>query len=85
DGIAAERARLTAMAAQLDGAIKSTELTWARARQLIERITVMRHSLFTKNLMERLHSPVLPQVWRDLSAQLPTLGRRASYQISDWE
>lgn len=83
--IAAERARLTAMAAQLDGAIKSTELTWARARQLIERITVMRHSLFTKNLMERLHSPVLPQVWRDLSAQLPTLGRRASYQISDWE
>ncbi|MDX2204709.1 MAG: DUF3772 domain-containing protein [Hyphomicrobiaceae bacterium] len=83
--IAAERARLNALAAQLDGAIKSTELTWARARQLIERITVMRHSLFTKNLMQRMHSPVLPQVWRDLSAQIPHLARRVSYQVEDWQ
>ena len=64
--IAAERARLTALAAGLDGAIKSTELTWVRARQLIEKITVLRHSLFTKNLMERLPSPLLPGLWRDL-------------------
>ena len=58
--IAAERARLTALASALDGAIKSTELTWVRARQLIEKITVLRHSLFTRNLMERLPSPLLP-------------------------
>src|SRR5262249_14907122 len=51
--LAAERARLTTLAAGLDGAIKSTELTWVRARQLIEKITVLRHSLFAKNLMER--------------------------------
>ena len=58
--IAAERARCRALASALDGAIKSTELTWVRARQLIEKITVLRHSLFTKNLMERLPSPLLP-------------------------
>ncbi len=83
--IAAERARLNQLAAQLDGAIKSTELTWARARQLIERITVLRHSLFTKNLMERMHSPVLPQVWRDVSAQVPNVSRRIVYQSQDWQ
>ena len=78
--IAAERARLTALAAGLDGAIKSTELTWVRARQLIEKITVLRHSLFTKNLMERLPSPLLPELWRDLDEQVP--GRRPPHQLS---
>ena len=82
--VAAERARLNALAAEIDGAIKTTELTWARARQLIERITVMRHSLFTKNLVERLHSPLLPQVWKDLGAQLPNLSRRISSNWQDW-
>ena len=82
--VAAERARLNALAAELDGAIKTTELTWARARQLIERITVMRHSLFTKNLVERLHSPFLPQVWKDLGAQLPNLSRRIGTNWHDW-
>ena len=46
--IAADRARLTALASELDGAIKAAELTWVRARQLIERITVLRHSLFAR-------------------------------------
>ena len=69
--LAAERARLTALAAGLDGAIKATELTWVRARQLIEKITVLRHSLFTKNLMERRPSPLLPEVWRDPDEQIP--------------
>ena len=44
---------------------RRAELTWVRARQLIERITVLRHSLFTKNLLERLPSPLLPGLWRD--------------------
>ena len=82
--IAAERARLTALAAALDGAIKSTELTWVRARQLIEKITVLRHSLFTKNLMERLPSPLLPGLWRDLMSDAPAVGHRISYLADDW-
>jgi potassium-dependent mechanosensitive channel len=82
--LAAERARLTAFAAGLDGAIKSSELTWVRARQLIEKITVLRHSLFAKNLMERRPSPLLPDVWRDLMSKAPPVGNRISYLTDDW-
>ena len=82
--IAAERARLTGLASGLDGAIKSTELTWVRARQLIEKITVLRHSLFTKNLMERLPSPLLPGLWRDLLYESPAVGHRLTYLGEDW-
>jgi len=64
--MATERGRLAAVATALDGAIKTSELTWVRARQLIERITMMRHSLFAKNLMERQSSPLLPGVWREI-------------------
>jgi small-conductance mechanosensitive channel len=82
--VAAERASLVALAAAYDGAIKTTELTWVRARQLIERITVLRHSLFTKNLMERLPSPLLPGVWRDLAAAVPGVRDRMVYAANDW-
>ena len=82
--IAAERARLMALASGLDGAIKSTELTWVRARQLIEKITVLRHSLFTKNLVERLPSPLLPGLWRDLMSVAPGVGHRIGYLTEDW-
>src|SRR5262249_30535052 len=82
--LATERARLAGLAADLDGAIKSTELTWVRARQLIERITVLRHSLFAKNLMERRPSPLLPQLWRDLLSKAPPVGSRISYLTDDW-
>src|SRR5260221_9045079 len=82
--LAAERARLTALAGDLDGAIKSTELTWVRARQLVEKITVLRHSLFAKNLMERRPSPLLPELWRDLMNKSPGVGNRITYLAEDW-
>jgi small-conductance mechanosensitive channel len=82
--IAAERARLSAMAANLDGAIKSTQLIWVRARQLIEKITVLRHALFARNLMQRVPSPLLPALWRDLASETPAIGRRISYLARDW-
>ena len=78
--MAGERSRLAALAAALDGAIKTSELTWVRARQLIERITVMRHSLFTKNLMERHSSPLLPGVWRQIASDTTS----AVYQVEGW-
>ncbi len=82
--VAAERARLTTLAAAYDGAIKTSELSWVRARQLIERITALRHSLFTKNLLERLPSPLLPGVWRDFSSAVPGVQQRVTYFGSDW-
>jgi small-conductance mechanosensitive channel len=82
--IAAERARLMAAASTLDAAIKSTELTWLRARQLIEKITVLRHSLFTRNLMERLPSPLLARTWREVASDSPGVGHRIAYLWNDW-
>ncbi|MBX9589170.1 MAG: DUF3772 domain-containing protein [Hyphomonadaceae bacterium] len=82
--IAAERARLAGLAGAYDGAIKSSEVTWVRARQLIERITVLRHSLFTKNLLERLPSPLLPEIWRDVVADAPAVRHRINAWVDDW-
>jgi potassium efflux system protein len=82
--IAADRARLNALASELDGAIKAAELTWVRARQLIERITVLRHSIFAKNLLERVPTPLLPALWRDFAGELPAIGRRLNYLSDDW-
>ena len=67
--IASERQRLNALAAAIDGAVKSTELTWFRARQLIEKITTMRHQIFQRNLFERRQSPLLPALWRDVGTR----------------
>jgi small-conductance mechanosensitive channel len=82
--IASERARLTGEAAAIDGAIKATELTWLRARQLIERITELRHVLFTRNLFARLPSPLLPGLWRDVMHDAPIVAGRLSILADDW-
>ncbi|NJO24092.1 MAG: mechanosensitive ion channel family protein, partial [Sphingomonadales bacterium] len=82
--IAAERARLNAEAAELEGAIKAAELTWVRARQLIVRITEMRHALFTRNLFEQRPSPVLPSLWRRILRDSPAVGWRLQYLATDW-
>ncbi len=67
-----------------NSAIKSTVLTWERARQLIEKITVMRHSLFTRNIIERRPSPLMPGVWRDVLNKTPGVGHHLSYLGDDW-
>jgi small-conductance mechanosensitive channel len=84
--VAAERDRLTGLAGTFDGAIKTSELAGVRARQLIERITVMRHSLFTKNLLERQPSPVLPGVWRQLTSDTESaLHHLRGWSVLWWE
>ena len=82
--VAAERARLNAMAAALDGAVKTTELAWVRAKQLIDRITVIRYQLFTRNLLERRDSPLLPGVWRDVAERMDAVLGRLRYYGGDW-
>jgi potassium-dependent mechanosensitive channel len=82
--VAGERTRLTALSSAYDGAIKSSEVTWVRARQLIERITVLRHSLFTKNLLERLPSPLLPGIWRDIVTDAPVVRHRIGSWVENW-
>jgi potassium-dependent mechanosensitive channel len=82
--IASERQRLNALAAAIDGAVKSTELTWFRARQLIEKITTMRHQIFQRNLFERRQSPLLPALWRDVGTRMPNVMTRLAYNGTDW-
>jgi len=82
--ISAERARLVTLASNIDAAIRTTELTWVRARQLIERITDLRHALFARNLLQRLPSPLLPSLWRDLLNAAPNVSRQLAFLAADW-
>jgi potassium efflux system protein len=82
--VAAERARLNALASALDGAVKTTELAWVRAKQLIDRITVMRYQIFSRNLFERRPSPLLPSVWDDVLGRMPSIFNRIKYYGGDW-
>ena len=82
--VAAERARLNSLAAGLDGAVKTTELAWVRAKQLIDRITVMRYQIFARNLFERRASPMLPGMWREVGDRMPTIVARSKYYGGDW-
>jgi potassium-dependent mechanosensitive channel len=82
--VAAERARLNALAGALDGAVKTTELAWVRAKQLIDRITVMRYQIFSRNLLERRTSPLLPSVWTEVGERVPTIVSRTKYYGGDW-
>lgn len=82
--VAAERRRLEAEIATLDGAVKTLELTWVKARQTIDRITDMRLAMFTRSLTERMSSPMLPSLWREVAADWPPIGRLLVYVTGDW-
>ena len=78
--MAAERARLHAEASALDGAIKTLELTWVRARQTIDRITDLRLAIFTRSLMERIE-PAAAEFVGGRGARAPPLGRLLGYYL----
>jgi potassium efflux system protein len=82
--VAAERARLNALATAIDGAIKTTELTWVRARQQIERITDLRHEIFAQSLYQRRPSPLSLALWRDVWSDMPSVLNTLSYIGSSW-
>jgi potassium-dependent mechanosensitive channel len=78
--MATERAKLAAQATAYDGAVKTSEFIWVRARQLIGEIAEKRYALFTKNLMERRPSPLTPGAWREVVSS--TSG--VVYQFTAW-
>jgi small-conductance mechanosensitive channel len=82
--IAAERARLSAIQSQIDGAIKSTELTALRARQLIARVQELRHGIFARDLLRRTESPVASSTWRLLLTELPRAARQIATISRSW-
>jgi len=84
DEIAAERKRLEAVAAEIDGAIKTTELTQVRGRQLITRIQEIRLNNFRKGLSTRTTSILSPGIWRDALAALPDAGKQFVSISKEW-
>jgi small-conductance mechanosensitive channel len=69
--IAAQRARLNAVAAEIDGAIKQAALVEVRARQLTGRVQELRQDIFTRDLLRRSRSPLAPSFWQEIWQAAP--------------
>jgi potassium-dependent mechanosensitive channel len=82
--IAAERERLGTIVSNLDGALKTIDLTEVRSRELTKRITELRQSLFARNLMQRTRSPLMPYHWQRAASDLPAAASFAEYLVTDW-
>ena len=82
--VAAERTRLTTIVSTLEGAFKSTELVKVRASQLTARIQSSRHGLFTRNLFQRSGSPLLPGIWRQITAEYGNAHRQMEAVLGTW-
>jgi len=83
--MAAERSRLAAQATAYDGAVKTSELVWVRARQLIGEIAEKRYALFTKNLMERRPSPLTPGAWREIAGHASNVQTQFAAWWQHWQ
>lgn len=82
--IAVERARLSGLASQVDGALKAIELSQLRARQQISRIQDYRHKVFTQDLMKRTQSPLLLTIWRQVAEELPRIAQQVTTVAERW-
>jgi potassium-dependent mechanosensitive channel len=83
--IAAERTRLAAITAILDGATKSADLVKVRARQHTARVQELRHALFAKNLFQRANSPLLPGIWAQIGAAYEGAARQFGAVFGIWQ
>ncbi len=82
--VAAERARLSAMSAGYDGAIKNVELILVRARQLRDTVQSARQNLFATQILKRSPSPLAPSTWQRLRVDVPTAVRQIKDTLSEW-
>ena len=83
--IASERTQLTALATQLDGALRSTDLVTVRANQLMARVQEMRHRLFASNLFERTGSPLSPGIWNQITTGAPAAASQLQAVFGTWQ
>jgi len=82
--IAAERARLGTLDSGIDGAIKTTNLLRERAAQLTAKVQELRASNFTRELLRRTQSPLLPAIWREVGGEFAAAGRQIVVLSRDW-
>jgi potassium-dependent mechanosensitive channel len=82
--VAAERERLSAIVANIDGGLKTIDLNEVRSRELIQQITEHRQALFARNLMRRTRSPLTPYHWERAAQDMPAAAGFARYLAADW-
>jgi small-conductance mechanosensitive channel len=82
--VAAERERLSAIVANLDGAQKTIDLNEVRSRELIHKITEQRQALFAQNLLRSTRSPLTPYHWERAARDFPAAAGFAQYLAADW-
>ncbi|MFA9474849.1 MAG: DUF3772 domain-containing protein [Filomicrobium sp.] len=84
ESIAKERQHLNAIYAEVDGAIKSAELTVVRGRQLLSRIQELRLQIFRRGLLSRSPTLISPSLWSDAIETLNPAGAEIVAIFSDW-
>ncbi len=83
--IAAERNRLEAVQQRLQGALKQSELTRVRARQLLARLQALRLENLGRDLRQRqLPPPMSAAHWQQVFSDLPRLGRQTVTVSENW-
>lgn len=82
--VTAERARLNALASEVDGALKSTDLIFVRARQLRDTVQTARQNLFASQILKRSPSPLAPTTWLRIADDAPGALRQVSETLSGW-
>jgi small-conductance mechanosensitive channel len=82
--IAAERARLNALASEIDGALKSTDVIVVRARQLRDTVQTARQTLFATQILKRSPSLLAPATWTLLADDLPGAWQQLRDALSGW-
>lgn len=82
--IAAERARLNGLAAEIDGAIKKAELLRVRGRQLIGQVQSLRQDIFTRDLFRRSASPFSSELWVEAAEAVPSSLRQINSIGGGW-
>ncbi len=82
--VATERQRLNTTAAELGGALHTTDLVEERARQLSDQVQSLRQQIFTSRILARSLSPLSPETWNRAIRELPAGGRQIGSIAKSW-
>ena len=82
--VAHERARLDALLAEVNGALKTTDLAKVRARQLYADVQKLRQSIFAGQILRRSPSPLAPSTWQQLGSDISGAGRQIGVVLASW-
>ena len=83
--VAAERARLGALIAEADGAVRTMELARVRGGQIVTRIQNLRQQNFKSDLLRRTPSPLRPAVWVEIGHAFANAASGLNDVVQNWQ